>query len=336
MKLGRSQLKYDRLKAMLELHLELSRDRSLHIDLDLPSNEIGRQILKTLSFHSSRWTTLRLGASHKDLLKDSDLSSVRNSLSQLRHLNIWFPLGMEEPFPVFQSAPALRELIIRGCVARVHNTLRSLSITIDAYDPELSPLLGCLTLPCLTHLEISASDSQGIFTSEDFSLASEHGFIVSFLSRSQCQLTSLSLKNLPLHDIEVVSLLQDLPSLTVLTLHDHSPDEDIDPAQFKSPFTGLFFQTCTAPASTLLPHLKELDFRYTLSLSFPTSDFLRMVHSRWIPDVAHAAEMGIDSLTSVTVRPLKERDDELGSDLLSLRVLTAAGLRVLILPKLLE
>ncbi|KAF5349001.1 hypothetical protein D9758_012730 [Tetrapyrgos nigripes] len=219
-------------------------------------------------------------------------------------------------------------------VIRCHRLLQSLCITIDDRDPELSVIFNHLTLPSLTDLQIAGfvdedeDNIDGPPSSENFFFTSEQGAITSFFARSECRLTSLSLKNLPLHDIEIISFLQQIPSLTVLTIHEQLDKDEYDATSFTSHFFECLTIGYTEPTCTLLPRLAELDLRYDVS-SFPTSDFLRMIQSRWIPDAAYAAQLGVDSLTSVTLRPQKHQDGknvELGLD--SLKALHVAGLCV--------
>ncbi|KAF5375268.1 hypothetical protein D9758_000087 [Tetrapyrgos nigripes] len=98
---------------------------------------------------------------------------------------------------------------------------------------------------------------------------------MSFLKRSRCHLTTLCVKNLPLQDVDLITLLQHFPSLTSLTIHeiDLQGEPGSGTQEIGFPSTSHFFDSLTvkhmASTSTLLPHLKELDLRYNRR-SFPT------------------------------------------------------------------
>ncbi|KAF5349031.1 hypothetical protein D9758_012729 [Tetrapyrgos nigripes] len=327
---------YGCLKAMLHLHLELSRNSPLYVSLMLfdSDHSVALYVLKVLSAHSSRWTSLYL-CSDVELLKDPVLSSVRGNLPLLRQLDIDIRGDSRESIDIFQYTPALEKLsiedfdlpsptamitfpwnqlntlVLRYCytsvalqyfdlapqarhiaLARCQNSdyrerpetypqvmhchnLQSLSINIDDVDPELLVVFNFHTLPSLSRLKISGANNCGILTLEEFSFASEHGTIVSFLARSRCHLVSLCLERLPLRDNEVLALLQNLLSLTELTIHEHNREECKGYGQemLPSPLTSNFFKSLTVnyttPRSTLLPHLKELDLLYKRNPSPP-------------------------------------------------------------------
>ncbi|KAF5348998.1 hypothetical protein D9758_012733 [Tetrapyrgos nigripes] len=110
-------------------------------------------------------------------------------------------------------------------------------------DPELSGFFKFLTLPSLSNLTISGVKDDG---------------------EGMCHLTSLSLENLPLQDMEVIALLQVLPCLTALHISERhlEVDEGSDQESFRSPFTGFFSDFLTVnyrkpSSSTLLSRLKE-------------------------------------------------------------------------------
>ncbi|KAF5348993.1 hypothetical protein D9758_012738 [Tetrapyrgos nigripes] len=223
-------------------------------------------------------------------------------------------------------------------VVHLHDNLRSLSIIIDIDDPELSVFFNFLTLPSLIHLTIAGSydETTDPPSSENFSFTSEQEAIMSFMSRSQCHLTSLSLENLPIQDMEVIAFLQNTPTLTELALYEQEYENTTDAPFFTPHLFDSLSVKYRAPSSTLLPRLKELDLQYH-ACSFPTTAFLPMIHSRWIPDVATATEMGVDCLAAVTLRPfMDEKDEDLGPDLQSLGDLSVAGLRVLVLAQFLD
>ncbi|KAF5364941.1 hypothetical protein D9758_008083 [Tetrapyrgos nigripes] len=385
----------DRLKAMLDLHLELSHNAPLNIILDSSESDdssVTVCVLKALCAHSARWLSLTIDMDAPQLLRDISFLSAGNSLPRLRRLELrLFQPGLgQESIEVFRSAPALDDLTIANCrfgrvmpplpwrqltrltfqycltsialrylelasqarhvilvscinddfrhnpgscpqISYLHNTLQSLSMIIDEVDPELWVLFNFLTLPSLNYLKISCAYA-GPLASQAFSFTAEHDGIASFLARSQCHLTSLCLENLPLRDTEVIALLQLLPTLTNLAIHDRALEQPHSDDKIESPFTAHLFESLTVNNTTtshtgLLPRLKELGLAYNTH-SFPVSAFLRMIQSRWSPG-AHSANIGIDGLTSLIVRPF-ETGDKKELDLQAIRGLAKEGLRVLV------
>ncbi|KAF5345920.1 hypothetical protein D9758_011410 [Tetrapyrgos nigripes] len=180
-----------------------------------------------------------------------------------------------------------------------------------------------LTLPGLAHLSISSP-----FLRPCLCTNVRRSAISSLLSRARCTLTTLVLDNVEIQDHDLVALLQLQPLNSLTTLIIHEPRTPVTPEKTNLALTQSFFEGITVNyrgslSSTLLPHLKELDLRFRAVDTFPWPVLLSMIHSRWIPDAEFSSEIGVDSLTSVILRPL---GDVKASDMQPLQVLKAAGL----------
>ncbi|KAF5371616.1 hypothetical protein D9758_003527 [Tetrapyrgos nigripes] len=89
----------------------------------------------------------------------------------------------------------------------VHN-LNSLSIIVDRWDPDFQQFFDWLTLPNLTSLSITGAEESPPRAFTDI----YDDTFPSFIARSSCTITSLSLIDLPLTDSAAIVLLSALPS----------------------------------------------------------------------------------------------------------------------------
>ncbi|KAF5364688.1 hypothetical protein D9758_005551 [Tetrapyrgos nigripes] len=197
--------------------------------------------------------------------------------------------------------------------------LQSLSVSFGQ-NRALSGLLDHFTLPSLDHLFLNVT------LTNDLKLSLHHKVLPSFFTRSHCNITSLSVVNLVFGDLDIITLVQALPTLRNLVIHE-SVVSDIP----ENPvLTEGFFQRMTvkhgqSSQPILLPHLKELDLQYHVG-SFPESAFLEMVRSRWRPDLDAYT---VESLVSLTLRPFGDEEhlENGGANLdLALQTFGAAGL----------
>ncbi|KAF5336279.1 hypothetical protein D9758_014495 [Tetrapyrgos nigripes] len=162
----------------------------------------------------------------------------------------------------------------------------------------LSPILGLLALPRLIQLEIDGGPG--------YILLRGAKFIMPFLNRSSSHITSFSLLNIGIRIDHLVEMIKALPNLSSLTLHETRAlfDRNSWPHKDRAIFNHRFFKYLTVDdtkpsLSTVLPHLRELDLQFDAN-QFPKDAFLKMLHSR--RRVGVNARLGVDNLTSVTVR----------------------------------
>ncbi|KAF5337998.1 hypothetical protein D9758_014317 [Tetrapyrgos nigripes] len=390
------QHKYDQIKGIVDLHLQLSQQCPLSIHLCFLYGayfESNCEILRLLMAHSSRWDVVSFTID-SEYLFEGHFAPVRGRLPILRSFEIFVSGGplYSEISPesmvqdAFHIAPMLREVKIT-CVAPLHiplpirqlNHLHISNTTLGAAfeclqqatavreitfsyrlpddyvdDEEFQPtklypinlptvdslsliteaanvvdVLQYMTLLGLTHLSIKAPYSREPF---DY-LAGPKDAIKEFFARSQCTLTSLSLCTVHIPDTELIALVQTQPSLTSLTIQEREPRKNKD---HYIVLTQHFFHKMTVDPmnlqSTLLPNLKELDFRIYTG-SFPMASFIDMVRSRWIPDYKQTSAPEVDCLQSVNLRVFGVRVFEdrkqLEKDLQPLRELV--GLKIIVI-----
>ncbi|KAF5371717.1 hypothetical protein D9758_003504 [Tetrapyrgos nigripes] len=183
--------------------------------------------------------------------------------------------------------------------------LCSLSIVVDQKDPHFHHYFQWLTLPQLVSFSI-AGDSRSPPTA--CTSLFEDDCFPSFLERSACTITSLSLTNFPLSDDEAIELLSALPALTSLTIH-----EKIGPKYpyTNSILTAKFLQSLTlhydpdtvfsndpgpSPSLLHLKHLHSLDLR--LHGTLPTKVIADVVVSRWTRSGSESTSSSSESITA--------------------------------------
>ncbi|KAF5371797.1 hypothetical protein D9758_003508 [Tetrapyrgos nigripes] len=193
----------------------------------------------------------------------------------------------------------------------VVHSLTSLSIIVDRVDPDFHHWFKWLTLPNLTSLKIAAYDPS--FPAACTSVFEDNCF-PSFLSRSSCTITSLSLINLPLSDSDAITLLIALQSLSSLTIHERDkPKSSTSP---NTTLTNTFFKSLTIEYNTAfsnrhspylqLKRLRSLDLR--LHDAFPAKVISDVIVSRWTGnDLEYSAAVGVDSLTKVKILVLRSK-----------------------------
>ncbi|KIK52880.1 hypothetical protein GYMLUDRAFT_49719 [Collybiopsis luxurians FD-317 M1] len=146
----------------------------------------------------------------------------------------------------------------------------------------------------------------------------------SFLGRSRCSLTTLELKAMPIPDCDTIALLDLLPELRKLVIHELP--WAWNSGRFCATITGhhllrclnastqsdSFTSTLTPVArwsswsssnekfhGPLVPKLKHLELGIwpaEVQLGYEPEVLLKMVQSRWIPDAARRAEIGVECL----------------------------------------
>ncbi|KIK63434.1 hypothetical protein GYMLUDRAFT_41119 [Collybiopsis luxurians FD-317 M1] len=167
--------------------------------------------------------------------------------------------------PQFVTFPSMRSLTVRLGKTNPVNLFRSIFSFLRA------PLLGTL------HLE--ASNSR--WTPGSWS---NIGPFLTFVQRSSCPLTTLSIKSIPLSDSDLVHLVRLVPTLHYLTV------TETDLVVEDSSITDRFIESLHASRTSLLrpqaeplvPRLRSLTLETRTSGIYPHI-VVDMVCSRWIP-----------------------------------------------------
>lgn len=170
-------------------------------------------------------------------------------------------------------------------------------------------IFASLTCPHLTSLFIEAAPN--------YKHEWPRNVMNGFISRSSFQLTTLSIKFVPLVDSDLIDLLYQLPSLLHLVVN----DSDVDGP---SPITTQLMQRLhafhrtsdmTIP-STLAESLQSLTLTFSKEGPFNDKEFVDMVSSRWFPDIyagkygLSVSNFGTACLRSVVMRFTKRDVDE--------------------------
>ncbi|KAE9406571.1 hypothetical protein BT96DRAFT_1014798 [Gymnopus androsaceus JB14] len=118
------------------------------------------------------------------------------------------------------------------------------------------------------------------------------------LVHSSCALTKLSIQCLRPPDDELITILEQLPSLTSLTVNDHQIYSSCPPTQTSGLIQGPH-STLRSSAAPLLPRLRHLTLSYA-GKAFDDDRFVEMVKSRCLSN-EDAGRIGIDPLQSLAL-----------------------------------
>ncbi|KAJ6457082.1 hypothetical protein C8R47DRAFT_175005 [Mycena vitilis] len=191
--------------------------------------------------------------------------------------------------------------------------LRFLRIAADATSAQgiMQDFFGCLTAPALVSLQIV-----GQWSADGFK---------EFLSRSQCELESLSLCTGYMKDEPIIDVLETQPSLTTLVL-----DADTGTSrqlQNRVITDRLLRRLIFYPDSDcVLPALTSLTLK--TSVNFEDRVLLDMIESRWIPWITELYGLRVSRLTHIDLvfRGKKEKLEPWSIP--ELRDLATAGLNI--------
>ncbi|KAF5343423.1 hypothetical protein D9758_011811 [Tetrapyrgos nigripes] len=259
-------------------------------------------------------------------------TEIRVPWTQLHDLTLWVhrPMAIRERL---MSASEARTVTIERCYGPAEDAaeaepvvhfMRSLTISVDKWDRNLTVFLRLLVLPQLTSLCLSGVEP--MYPDTELHLSD----IQTFLIRSGCNLTSLSLVSLSNTDHIILQLLECIPSLVDLTIHER-PIKGTTKNTILTPhfIEQLSFIHDRNSSRCLLPYLQHLFFQ--AHHSFAVVLFIGMVRSRWIPNSEHTLEMGVNCLKNVKLRLFglmtqSERMNKVDMHVGALRILRDAGL----------
>ncbi|KAL0570485.1 hypothetical protein V5O48_011479, partial [Marasmius crinis-equi] len=202
----------------------------------------------------------------------------------------------------------MAEMVDRSCHAPFavdlpHITLEALCcLSVDIWDDFgsyglLKDLFGTITVPLLAELDIQLDCSTTTEKSDNrpgFEGVWPRDVVRSFMIRSQCSLTKLSLSGMPLSDVDVVAFLRMTPNLVYLRLEELWTPQDDGAEQSDLPFVqtvtkslleqfhGSLFDSTTYGyhKHVLLPKLRSLYLKVQSHFDADTA-FVEMVKSRW-------------------------------------------------------
>ncbi|KAE9405442.1 hypothetical protein BT96DRAFT_916167, partial [Gymnopus androsaceus JB14] len=220
-----------------------------------------------------------------------------------------FDIGYETPDDPLTSKHVV-SFSITGTFTR-HN-----SDTIEA-------ILSSFTFPSLRSLELAHTNRTNIPPYPYW----PKGELQKLLSRSRCSVTLLSLRGLSLSGEDAVNLLQQVPSLQDLLIHDALLAKPTC-----LPVTTVLIENLhgihPSNLQPLVPSLKNLSLIVKDGDKLDVSAFVETIASRWLPNPEYAASIGVSCLRSVEL-VIHNRKENL--DLFSpLDHLEKAGMRVFI------
>ncbi|KAF9061637.1 hypothetical protein BDP27DRAFT_1452156 [Rhodocollybia butyracea] len=342
-------------------YLERSRDWPLRLELTIYGSCTAEvPCLDLLTRHASRWKMLKYSGSH--YLTDYHVPSHLH-FSLLADLNILRSTGLGH----FEHFPRLCALstfaATRPTSGVVYDQLNHLSFYGQSWSDLVETLRGCPSLKSLK-LGYASPDVEGTLGTwhkiTSFSLIIADGSdtifsyfnfpslkklmvkggpgakltakaFTSFISRSSCMITTFILQDLSLPDLYLIAVLQVMPALLHLEVHDSAWW-----SAYQSPITSHFISSLThhaSPSTSLVPKLHSL---YLTSRALDPFDdaaaFVRMVESRWYkPGSDLSMEMLAKGRSSIRSVVLKAIQREVDADIYQpLRILDAEGLRVVV------
>ncbi|KAF5343339.1 hypothetical protein D9758_014182 [Tetrapyrgos nigripes] len=169
--------------------------------------------------------------------------------------------------------------------------MRSLTLIQSQCGWSFREFYDAFILPSLTALHLSGAESE--IAKVNFPTAYLHlTRLLSLIRRSQCSLMSLALRNLHSFDDDILALLDEIPTLLHLEIHELPTEGDFGNIAITKRFLSemTFNQrNPRANRSLLLTFLESLSFRVR-PFDY-ASAFVRMVQSRWIPNPEYASAM---------------------------------------------
>ncbi|KAK1225062.1 hypothetical protein PQX77_012009 [Marasmius sp. AFHP31] len=249
------------------------------------------------SLHTLRIDGSTLNNGHFDLPSDS-----------IKVVQIWGGptpdvLGFVSSFTHLED---LRLLHLRG--SNDHDTLpRTLSSTVRSatlsWDTEedADTSLRYFALPGLKFLTLSGDRKS--WTSWANSITTKS----SFLTRSACSLTSLSLNRLPISHQQTIALLELVPTLTTLEIEERRLDapNQIVTGSFLRRFTVCHQLEVLQSGHIFLPRLMDATFVMRRN-GLIEEDLFDAISSRWIPEPKEASEVGVACLRSVQITVMEK------------------------------
>lgn len=199
----------------------------------------------------------------------------------------------------------------------VQSQVRAISITLpqghsnDSNLSEFAHLCSRLILPCLESFSIgSCLPEQGLYRWP------KDAFI-SLLLRAPCLLGTLIFENIIIADMDLIQILELVPTLTTLTIREPPELEGV-----AHPIvTNHFFRSLIHidGITTIAPRLSHLDL--TVVPYFDNAALFHMIESRWSP-------MSVNSPPSTSIAPLEFLRIKMTDGLTRMRELRVKGLRV--------
>ncbi|KAJ8088312.1 hypothetical protein PM082_022384 [Marasmius tenuissimus] len=252
---------------------------------------------------------------------------------QLVRLSLFLQLDAPSVSEIVSLCPNLEHLSLGTYMTHEGNerptswNILSLSIEIEFTHPMHPDFWENLTTPRLTSLDLCTSRyNPRIPLSQERELS-----LLNFIRRSSSTITTLSIRRTIFSPEQVVRMLELLPGLTTLYVHESEQARD-SLNIICQPY--LFTHLLIDPDSGDLHSIPFLPRLTTFRIVVHGDDLahealIEALRSRWIPDPSVSDRIGIDSLRSVEVSFL-DKTTNVPESLLRLKELKREGLRVLV------
>ncbi|THU95206.1 hypothetical protein K435DRAFT_798289 [Dendrothele bispora CBS 962.96] len=269
------------LGSILDISPSLYQARHLHCLSLIAKSDGPSDFTRILAFPWTQITTLSLEAMRID-----DLLEILRRCINISKLVVSETPG-DSPLSIGTDFVTLDRLV--DFEFEVHNPTMT---------PALNKFLSKMTAPALKQLAISCRHYLGANRAIKLAL----DVVDSFVTRSRCSLSSLSIKKYFMTDSECLSLLHLFPDLKELNIEDHLSSLITDKllnGLRTTPLTGsLFEDRSNIPCIPRLLHL-SLCVHDRYDPGFKPETLNEMVKSRWIPDEPYSSEIGRACLRSI-------------------------------------
>ncbi|KAJ4491426.1 hypothetical protein C8J55DRAFT_449966 [Lentinula edodes] len=281
-----------------------------------------------------------------DIFEDSpQLCSVRTTVlppsrlpsHQLTHVEITVP-SSEDLIGQLDRSPNLTTMVLLGQkqsfsvqglgrLSRTMPMVRSLVLQVQLSNNLLQTVFSCLTCPRLSELSISSAYHRYDNSAISVIPWPKHLF-KSFMLKVSSGLTTFTIRDISISDLDLIAALEFMPSLRSLAIHDSWLRKE------NSPITTRLIQSLhlrgnqrSSFRSPLVPRLHDLAVEFG-GADFDDTIFVGMVASRWLPDRDYSAGVDVDRLGSVVLKFFRrEVNKEAYQPLQDLEVM---GLRVVV------
>ncbi|KAK0190695.1 hypothetical protein F5146DRAFT_564806 [Armillaria mellea] len=226
-----------------------------------------------------------------NLIDHDDPAGILRCIAQtinLRHIRITATSECQ-----LESRGLLPEVVVAAEALR-------LSLRMGDFNGGLfEKVLSILSTPALQHLKVALPLPEECPTRCSPILDGNFRLkpISEFIARSGCRLRSLRIENVNIHEEDLIQVLENAPTITILVLYELHPGVKIPTPRVLTPQRWitdklLRYLTITPNVPVILPRLKHLDILFSCRMNEIEEDLLlRMAASRTNPDLPRGARL---------------------------------------------
>ncbi|KAF9068061.1 hypothetical protein BDP27DRAFT_1327884 [Rhodocollybia butyracea] len=155
---------------------------------------------------------------------------------------------------------------------------------------------------------------------------------IAFVQRSSFQLTTFSVQQLSISDVNLVDILVHLPTLQNLTVDELGilPKCSSISSGFIESLHGYRTSSLRPQEAAIVPRMRSLRLLNVAAITFDDLTVVEMVQSRWIPARPHDVEMKVDCLRVFTMTFLSRSEAEAGDIYSSLAPIERDGMMIVV------